>query len=514
MGKKLSTPEAHSELEAALEHHKRELREQAGKVSRLLAYKELRVEEIEESRSFRKNARIKEIYQECAEFLGVPVPEVRRLMDSVEKLSEKLPETYELYQRGETGLGSVQKINRAIEGIQHRPELMEKLDSELITKARDLNSAELGNWLNQRVPELDTKAYEERYERSKDKHYVAFEPQGDGSTKFHGLISTVAAARIEQMLYAMARNMPRKARGTKAEGPVEERTHTQRMADIFTNALTRGLQGGPAVPPAETASPEDTASRDGQLPIPVTGSEGTTATGETSAGLSSSSNSVGHPADSGTSLTTEPTPGAAVDSGNPLASEMTPGSTGAGAVKIGILIPVKTLTGESDDPAISWDRTWMLPASEARAIAADTSAKHDWYAVGVTHDVAIEDAASTGVGEVLTVTKSRTGPASTTAEDIDRWIAKTDPEANNLLTKTYESRTARTHQRNAVLIRDGQCQTPGCTQPGWSAEIDHKQSYETGGATTGENLQTLCKACRAPRGAVGSSGGERPLPLC
>ncbi|WP_414477745.1 HNH endonuclease signature motif containing protein [Nesterenkonia alkaliphila] len=44
-------------------------------------------------------------------------------------------------------------------------------------------------------------------------------------------------------------------------------------------------------------------------------------------------------------------------------------------------------------------------------------------------------------------------------------------------------------------MRDGQCQTPGCTESGWSAEIDHKQSYETGGATTGQNLQTLCKNC-------------------
>ncbi|NLS11246.1 DUF222 domain-containing protein, partial [Nesterenkonia sp. MY13] len=202
MGKKLSTPEAYSELEAALEHHKRELQEQAGKVSRLLAYKKLRAEELEETHSFRRNARIKEVYQECAEFLGVPVPEVRRLMDSVETLAEKLPETHEVYQQGETDLASVQKVNRAIEGISHRPALMEKLDSELTTKARELNSAELDNWLKQRVPELDVKAYEERYERSKHKHYVAFEPQGDGSTKFHGLISTVAAARIEQMLYS------------------------------------------------------------------------------------------------------------------------------------------------------------------------------------------------------------------------------------------------------------------------------------------------------------------------
>ncbi|NLS11145.1 HNH endonuclease, partial [Nesterenkonia sp. MY13] len=189
------------------------------------------------------------------------------------------------------------------------------------------------------------------------------------------------------------------------------------------------------------------------------------------------------------------TPTAAADSAFPPPSNSIPEPTGAGAAKIGILIPVKTLTGESDDPAISWDRTWMLPASEARAIAADSSAKHDWYAVGVAKntnaEADAEEGTSTGVDEVLTVTKARTAPASTTAEDIDQWIAKTDPEANNLLTKTYESRTARDHQRNAVLIRDGQCQTPGCTEPGWSAEIDHKQSYETGGATTGENLHTL-----------------------
>lgn len=485
MGKKLSTTEAHSVLEAAHNHHKRELQEQAGKVSQLLVYKNLCMEEIKESHSFRRNARIKEIYRECAEVLRVPVSEVRRLIDSVETLSDKLPQTYALYQQGETDLPSVQKVNRASEGISHRPELMEKLDGELKTKARELNSAELGNWLNQRVPELDVKAYEDRYERGKHNHYVAFEPQGDGTTKFHGLISTVAAARIAQMLYSMARNMPRKTPGQDDEaGSMEERTHTQRMADILTTALTNGLQAAPATAAAGVTSFEGV-----QLPLLEPDSLGETASA------------------------TDSTTSAGETPAGPI-----PGPTGTGAAKIGVLIPVKTLTGESDDPAISWDRTWMLPAGEARAIAADTSAKHDWYAVGVAKDAntaaGTEDETSTGIGQVFTVTKTRTAPASISTEDIDQWVSKTDPEANNLLTKTYESRTARDHQRNAVLIRDGQCQSTGCTEPGWSAEIDHKQSFETGGATTGENLQTLCKACRAPRGAIGSSGGERPLPLC
>ncbi|NLS10973.1 DUF222 domain-containing protein, partial [Nesterenkonia sp. MY13] len=412
-------------------------------------------------------------------------------MDTVEALSEKLPETYALYRQGETDLISVQKVNRAIEGIQHRPELMEKLDSELTTKARELNSAELDNWLKQRVPQLDVKAFEDRYERGKEKHYVAFNHRDDGTTKIHGLIATTAAASIEQMLLSKARNMPRKNPSQADEaGSTLERTHTQRMADIFTSALTNGLQGGAVTSPAEAASPEGADSQ-GHQPLPWSDTTGLTSTGETP---------------------NDPTPPAAADSAFPPPSNSIPEPTGAGAAKIGILIPVKTLTGESDAPATSWDRTWMLPASEARAIAADTSAQHDWYAVGVAKgdsgDSAAEGEPTIGVGEVLTVTKSRTAPTSTNTADIDAWVSKTDPEAQNLLTKTYESRTARDHQRNAVLIRDGQCQASGCTQPGWSAEIDHKQSYETGGATTGENLQTLCKNCRAPRGAVGSSGGE------
>lgn len=455
-------------LEAAQKHHARGLQEQAQALCHLMRYKKLRIEEIDGSHAFRRNALIKEIYQECAEALGLPVKHVRRQMETVEALSEKLPETYALYQRGEADLISVQKINRAIEGISHRPELMEKLDGELSAKARELNSAELGHWLNQRVPELDVKAYEDRYERAKHKHYVSFEPQGDGTTKFHGLISTVAAARIEQMLYSMARNKPGKAATTGDGEPAEERTHTQRMADIFTSALTNGLQGGST---GATDSQGQVASSEGvQLPLLEPGSLGETASATES-----------------TTFTGE----------TPVGS--LPGPIGVGAANIGVLIPVKTLTGESDDPAISWDQTWMLPASEARAIAADASVKHEWYAVGVAKDAntaaGTGDETSTGVGEVLTVTKTRTAPASISAEDIDQWISKTDPGAQNLLTKTYESRTARSHQRNAVLIRDGQCQTAGCTEPGWSAEIDHKQSYETGGTTTGENLQALCKAC-------------------
>ncbi|NLS10974.1 hypothetical protein HGQ17_13410 [Nesterenkonia sp. MY13] len=62
MGKKLSTPEAHSVLEAAQKHHARGLQEQAQALCHLVTYKKLRAEELEETHSFRRNALIKEIY--------------------------------------------------------------------------------------------------------------------------------------------------------------------------------------------------------------------------------------------------------------------------------------------------------------------------------------------------------------------------------------------------------------------------------------------------------------------
>lgn len=44
-----------------------------------------------------------------------------------------------------------------------------------------------------------------------------------------------------------------------------------------------------------------------------------------------------------------------------------------------------------------------------------------------------------------------------------------------------------------VQTRDQTCVAPGCRQPAWRCEIDHRERFRTGGATDPDNLACLCK---------------------
>lgn len=123
--------------------------------------------------------------------------------------------------------------------------------------------------------------------------------------------------------------------------------------------------------------------------------------------------------------------------------------------KIMIMIPEATLTGDSDEPALSADRSWALPADQARALAGDSDAEHDWYE-----------------GQ----TRERAGEA-----DVD------------VLTVSYIGRYPPNRLRDALIFRDGQCQTQGCTVPAERCDLDHQVPWESGGKTHAENLWALCR---------------------
>ena len=68
-----------------------------------------------------------------------------------------------------------------------------------------------------------------------------------------------------------------------------------------------------------------------------------------------------------------------------------------------------------------------------------------------------------------------------------------DPVSGNLLDygrETYEPPQALV---DYVLARDRVCRFPGCRQPGRLADIDHAQSWESGGRTSAQNLGLLCR---------------------
>src|SRR5699024_8306078 len=118
-------------------------------------------------------------------------------------------------------------------------------------------------------------------------------------------------------------------------------------------------------------------------------------------------------------------------------------------------IPEATLTGDAEEPAMAADRSWVLDAEQARALAGDPDDEHDWYQ-----------------GH----TRQRAGEA-----DVD------------VLSVTYTGRYPPARLRDALICRDGHCQTQGCTVPAERCDLDHQTPFDAGGKTSAANLWALCR---------------------
>ncbi len=69
----------------------------------------------------------------------------------------------------------------------------------------------------------------------------------------------------------------------------------------------------------------------------------------------------------------------------------------------------------------------------------------------------------------------------------------TDPQTGNLLDYGREKYEPPQALVDFLLARDRTCRFPGCRQPATRSDIDHAQSWETGGETKPENLGLLCR---------------------
>jgi hypothetical protein len=68
-----------------------------------------------------------------------------------------------------------------------------------------------------------------------------------------------------------------------------------------------------------------------------------------------------------------------------------------------------------------------------------------------------------------------------------------DPTTGNLLDFGREKYTPPQELVDYLLARDRICRFPGCRRTGQSSDIDHAQSWETGGQTNPANLGLLCR---------------------
>jgi hypothetical protein len=132
-----------------------------------------------------------------------------------------------------------------------------------------------------------------------------------------------------------------------------------------------------------------------------------------------------------------------------LARRLLAGAGGEPAVKasIALTIPATSLAGLSDEPGISTDGHWVLPASMVRDLA-------------------------TGAGTLF-----------------HRVI--TDP-AGRILDVTKLGRFAPANLEFGIEVRDGVCQFPTCTRAAQHCDKDHRVPWPHG-PTAGTNMWALCR---------------------
>jgi hypothetical protein len=71
----------------------------------------------------------------------------------------------------------------------------------------------------------------------------------------------------------------------------------------------------------------------------------------------------------------------------------------------------------------------------------------------------------------------------------------TDPQTGNLLDYGRQSYEPPQALIDFLIARDRTCRFPGCRRSAALSDIDHAQSWETGGRTSPDNLGALCRSC-------------------
>ncbi|WP_374761124.1 HNH endonuclease signature motif containing protein [Nesterenkonia flava] len=317
------------------------------------------------------------------------------ILNVADHVQHHLPCTWQAFQEGRIDLSRVRKIADAAE-VMLGTEKLQVLDREAVERAERGNLGDLQRWLNRRVPQLESGAYEQACRKARGERHVRFQHLPHGMSLIQAYVPTLEAAAVEKRLKAAARGLDcphSRGAGEQADsrgkhptqrepGGGDPRSLAQREVDLFTAWM-----------------------RDGRV---------------------------------------YETPQEA---------------------KIMLLIPESTLTGDSNEPALSADRSWCFPADQARALAGDPEASHQWY-----QGISRPKVSQSGVPEA----------------DVD------------LLSVTYQGRFPPQRLRDALVFRDGTCQAPGCGVPAERCDMDHQTPWGPdhlggGGPTSAKNLWALCR---------------------
>lgn len=440
--------EKQPELMAAWHAEVSSRRAEAQRTVHLLDYRDRRVAEEEQSapHTFRQQAVLKTVHHEAAVLLGMTDHDVRRVLSVAQTAREWLPQVWEQYCLGRldfarmrklvAGAGDLIETNSGNSAAQRT--LTGALDTQFCSAATGENKNTLDQQVRDFVAEQDPAGHQRRYERAGSQRHVAITHHHNGMSTLRAYLPTLFLADLETRLHSTARRAPRR------------------------QGVAGGLKPQPALSPEAPQGPAEEQSTFSQR----------------TADLLAQWLRIGASSGRGDAQGAIP---------------VRPEST------INITVPLGTLTGDSEAPAISSDGRYTLPAGEARRLVNSPTARNSYYLTGLT-------TGPDGAEQVERIVKlGRRNPmqglsgSAATPDSVEnsRWTLHADlvqqiRSRPNLLKTSSAARFVTGNLRAAVMLRDKQCQVHGCTEPASTAEIDHRTSHETGGETSGENSWVLC----------------------
>ncbi|NLS09774.1 HNH endonuclease [Nesterenkonia sp. MY13] len=411
------------ELEAAWESIVDANRATAASIEHFLTHRGTRWKETMGENPHVRAANNRQANRHAGLLLGMSDQQATAVLNAAEYVREHLPKFWKAFRCGAIALTNLRKAAVETLPLIHRDDLLEIIDEELVDIAPGKTPTELRSWIIRRIPELDVELFNEAAEEAKERRCVTFHHGTEGMSLIELTIPTIEAKAIEKKVNAAARGMNRAQPKDADKPPVFDETgmHGQplaapRSADGFHPASTGTGEGSPVDhdAPHPDHDPEITADEIDDRTIR-----------QREADLLSAWLRDGH-------------------------CYTTPISA-----KICVMVPEETLTGESEEPAITTDRASVIPAADIRKMAADPEADHEWYTAGTRKNQRRAD--------------------------------------RDVLSVVYNGRFAPERLRDAVIFRDGICQATGCTIPAERSDLDHQIPYERAGPTTGSNLWALCR---------------------
>lgn len=407
---------------------------EAARIAHLLEYRDRRLAEQEQTlpHTFKRQAVSKAVHHEAAVLLGVADHQVRRMLATAETAKRWLPQTWDTYQMGRIDFARLQKLvtgaGELIETNSGTPEVQQQLTAALDEHFSPVVPGENESVLDQQVRDFVAAADPAGHQRRYER------AQGHRHvviTHHHNGMSTLRALLPTLTLARLEEGLHAAARVRREQQCAEVRGHA--------DSAGRGSSG-------EATSDETTLAN--------------------------------RMADT-------------------LTAWLEAGSAGAdttpnGGAVVNITVPFDTLTGASQDPAVSSDNRFTLPAAEARRIVNDPDAANTYYLTGITSnpDGAQKIERIVKVGKKNPLAEVAGGPGS--PELVRRVLTGQLRTRPNLLEGSSSARFVTGNLRTGVMLRDKQCQAHGCVEPASFSEVDHKTSHETGGATDGTNSQVLC----------------------